>query len=207
MAQTPRKKWTALNGKNYSGRTDGKLNPPENGDVEVFEVAKSVNIPPNDPDIDAPYGMPVSATLGINLVADFLTLLKEASPDQLNAILQRSCAITLDKNVLLKTLSQPDCEGVRLYFCAKSTGPKEDQQYLSLVTVGVDSDGKDLLYEYTPIENKQDIFLTNKSLLSEYGHPPGGPPYGLTTGKTMPEIFDKATYPLLAYAMDISGSK
>jgi hypothetical protein len=85
-------------------------------------------------------------------------------------LLNRSSAITFDKNILLKTLSQPGCEGVRFYLCKKTLSDgihelTEENDYLSLVTVGVDKEGHDLDYV---VEGE----LTDNSLVSEYGSPP-----------------------------------
>lgn len=123
-------------------------------------------------------------------------------------ILKRSCAITIDKNVILKTLSQPGCEGIRFYLCKKTISSDSqtlrttDKDYVSLVTVGVDKDGCDHLYEY-PDDQKRTVGANqNQSLLSEYGHPPGG---AALSGKNLGDIYDKKHYPLLAYALDITN--
>ena len=84
-------------------------------------------------------------------------------------MLEGSFAITLDKSVLLKTISQPRCEGVRFYLGMKVTEKQEN--VLTLVTVGVDSAGKDLLYEFQEGVRVADV--PTRSLMAEYGHPPG----------------------------------
>ena len=84
--------------------------------------------------------------------------------------------MSLDKNILLKIISQPRCEGVRFYLCLKegASAPPENPDVLSLVAVGVDETGKDLFYDYSEeihksgIENIPTIYL-----VAEYGHPPG----------------------------------
>ena len=91
------------------------------------------------------------------------TLEKRIKRDQqwLINLLKQSFGLTFDKSALLKTLSQPGCEGIRFYLCmtdhyegyelAKEGEDEEEDKYLgtlSLVTVGVDKAGKDLHYEY-----------------------------------------------------------
>ena len=88
--------------------------------------------------------------------------------NELKHLIEGSFAITFDKNVLLKTISQPKCEGVRFYLCLKQAEQQED--VLSLVTVGVDANGKDLLYEFQPGIPVEDI--QTRSLIAEYGYPP-----------------------------------
>lgn len=141
---------------------------------------------------------------------------KDDFQDILNKLvdmLKRSCAITIDKNVILKTLSQPGCEGIRFYLCKKtictdreilSTGNTTNEDYVSLVTVGVDEFGCDHLYKYS--KNQKTTRSSNikqgQSLLSEYGHPPGG---RVLTGKNLTAVYDKEHYPLLAYALEITN--
>jgi hypothetical protein len=94
---------------------------------------------------------------------------KQPADNPLRQLIEGSFAVTLDKSVLLKTISQPKCEGVRFYLCVKKGEKGED--LLSLVTVGVDENGKDLLYEYTEGTSVADI--PTRSLIAEYGYPPG----------------------------------
>ena len=76
--------------------------------------------------------------------------------------------ITFDKTLVLKILSQPNCEGLRSYLC------KRDNGHVSLVLIGVDCDGYDLNYEVVPEGNVslKDINVVTQSLSVEYGHPP-----------------------------------
>ncbi len=89
-----------------------------------------------------------------------------------------SFAMTFDKSILLKILSQPQCEGVRFYMCSKSNlnqGSGELDQIMSLVLVGVDAKSQDLFYD-APDNNwveSQVNSVPTVSLLGEYGHPPG----------------------------------
>jgi hypothetical protein len=114
-------------------------------------------------------------------------------------VLRRSCAITIEKNVLLKTLSQPGCEGLRFYLCKKNVNSTD---YMSLVTVGVDDKGHDLLYKYIkyPPDSPGPIAdaVTPHSLVSEYSHPPGS---GIIEDTPLGEVY-KDHYVLLNYALD-----
>src|ERR1700752_2897767 len=82
---------------------------------------------------------------------------KEAN-DWLIELLRNSFAVTMDKSILLKTLSQPECEGIRYYLAMKRRPENQYKQKdeveltdsegkpvkLTLVTVGVDKVGTDL---------------------------------------------------------------
>jgi hypothetical protein len=95
----------------------------------------------------------------------------------LRDLLEISSAITIDKNIILKTLSQPKCEGIRFYLCIKII---DEKPIISLVTVGVDEDGKDLHYDVqASVEaslradnSLKTTQVENMSLISEYGSPP-----------------------------------
>ncbi|MBS1486907.1 MAG: hypothetical protein JST43_04900 [Bacteroidetes bacterium] len=219
----PEARWSALKGLIFKKRDrSGNIQTAERP-VQVQEYAKSVVVPP-DKDTAHPYGIPIEATLAINLISDFHLLLGEfkdvfikggtletklktekmdsfyKSINTLVQILRRSCAITIDKNVLLKTLSQPGCEGLRFYLCKKSN---EGKDYVSLVTVGVDSNGKDHLYDYTPQSKQKTVSVETTSLTSEYGFPPGGGSKKSFESLSLREIYGEP-YPLLNYALDIS---
>jgi hypothetical protein len=126
---------------------------------------------------------------------DFEVKLKEIEQkwkranDWLIDLLRNSFGITMDKSVLLKTLSQPECEGIR-YYLAMKRKPEEEKSVtyegeikdskgrpvkLTLVTVGVDKKGTDLHYEYDPekVEDKRIPDVENKSLCTEYPRTPG----------------------------------
>jgi len=184
-------------------------------DLQIFETPMSVDMEEGKGD-NQPYGIPVHAKLGIALIADFQALLlplieKLKSPelaalldiglsDNLVDLLVRSSAITIDKNVLLKTLSQPKCEGVRFYLCKKVLDESEGKQraYMSLVTVGVDAVGKDLHYDFKPGMLKDGlgaVDLATTSLVTEFHAPP--PP---RTGTFTENIDDK--FVLLQYAKE-----
>lgn len=149
-------------------RTVGKkLNEPHDPDpsINVIEYPRSVSMSEGD----EPYGIPIDAPLAVSLIKALHEKISSLPPESdFRQMMEGSFAITFDKNLLLKTISQPKCEGVRFYPCLKE-GP-EEKDVLSLVTVGVDEDGNDLLYEFQEDVSVEDIPTT--SLLAEYGHPP-----------------------------------
>jgi hypothetical protein len=78
--------------------------------------------------------------------------------------------VSFNKDIILKILSQPDCEGIRLYLCA--TKDKEDP-HVSLVVVGVDKNNYDLNYQPKDGgKQENDDETPTKSLIGEYGYPP-----------------------------------
>lgn len=89
-------------------------------------------------------------------VANFLTLLN---------------GITFDKTVVLKILSQPNCEGLRAYLCKRDNVNND----VSLVLVGVDANGFDLNFPdpKSVRETADTTNIPNQSLMAEYGYPPG----------------------------------
>ena len=148
-----------------TGRKLGDTTMDPKPSIDITEGEQGVRMPDGSA---GPYGIPVDAPLGVTLIKALWERVEGADADTLRKMLQGSFAITLDKNVLLKTISQPRCEGVRFYLCLKQSDNKED--LLSLVTVGVDEAGKDLLYEYkdgVPVAE-----VPTRSLVAEYGHPP-----------------------------------
>ena len=96
-------------------------------------------------------------------------------------IVNLTYGMTLDKDLILKIISQPKCEGVRFYLCSRKT-VEDGYMHLSLVTVGVDKDGYDLHYNL-PKTLKANAEtgaseMTTQSLTVEYMTPP--PPYGFS---------------------------
>ena len=195
----------------------GRVSTNDVSDLKIAETARSVDMDEGDAGMEKdPYGIPVSAKLGIALIASFQKLISplreklksnnfnefftEEQADTLTDLLTRSSAITIDKNVLLKTLSQPGCEGVRFYLCKKMVADAgKEKAYISLVTVGVDAKGQDLHYEYNEGRLQSGLLaahLLNTSLVSEYGSPP--PP---RTAAFALEEFDNK-FALLKYALD-----
>ena len=147
--------------------TGRELNKPyeDTPSITITEEPQSFSMP----DSDGPFGVPVNAALGVSMIqALWKRIEEEKDINALKELIRGTIAVTLDKNVLLKTISQPKCEGIRFYLCLKQSDSKQD--LLSLVTVGVDEAGKDLLYDYTsgvPVED-----VPTRSLVAEYGHPP-----------------------------------
>jgi hypothetical protein len=211
-----------------SGTQITTASQPDLPSIEVKETARSVSM---DKHPGNPYGIPISPALAIALIADFQkeleisasiffsnslniqTATTDAPPPHdfklLADLLLRSSAITIDKNIILKTLSQPGCEGLRFYLCKKSVplSSHENQTFISLVTVGVDKNGQDLHYEYEPDVVKRgklkDSDVVCMSLVSEYGSPP--PPetfdFNNVERKNLSSFDDR--YVLLKYAMNL----
>jgi hypothetical protein len=147
-------------------KTSGRTLDRSTSEIGITEFPQSVTIN----DVPGPYGIPIDAPLAVTMIKALRELVaKQPGDNELRQLIEGSFAITLDKNILLKTLSQPKCEGVRFYLCIKKGEKGED--LLSLITVGVDEAGKDLLYEFKEGTEVQDI--PTRSLVAEYGFPPG----------------------------------
>jgi hypothetical protein len=192
--QTPTLKWS-VKGNTYATDENGKIDPALDKDIPVYELEKSFEYP-DDPTIPSA-GKAIDANLAIAFIKNFHDKLPEIPKKFLNGnkfvdqepskkdltefedwvinLLKYSSAITFDKSVLLKTLSQPECEGIRFYLCLKeiSVEPKE---VLSLVTVGIDRKGKDLGYDFSSEKRDEiktgNINVATQSYNSEYAHPP-----------------------------------
>ncbi len=80
------------------------------------------------------------------LAADFIKAFDQECPNEIKAF-------TMGKNILEQILAQPGCAGMRFYNGINEKGQK------TLVYVGVDADGKDLV--------KKTVVLGNGSLISE----------------------------------------
>lgn len=222
--EKPSVRWNAK-GKKFC-KMQGQQPIPTDADIPIPELARSVDIPSNKPiDNNDPYGLPIDAELAIKLISAFHKSLPpelqkiilfggkiNISPEHneiietLVAILRKSAAITIDKNIILKTLSQPECEGIRFYLCRKTVKASEkaldEEQYedfLSLVTVGVNKAGQDLHYIFSP-ESEELNGKKTQSLTGEYGHPPGG---SGGSGKSLDESYG-VKYVLLKYALQES---
>jgi hypothetical protein len=170
--------WVVQNGNSLS---DSETTSPQKGaSITVHEAAQSFNMGGDNAEMA---GQPVTAQLAVALIADFQKLLQktanlgDGSANELAQLLQKSSAITIDKSMLLKTLSQPGCEGIRFYLCKKTLDQKDE--YASLVTVGVDAKGKDLYYDYNDAVGQfistngiRQAQVENVSLVGEYGSPP-----------------------------------
>ncbi len=212
----PELSWKSVRGKALSeDYKPGNIKTTDDAIIGIYETPNSVHM--GDGAIgekyDEPYGIPITAELGIGLIADLQYLIQpiasattkenfsasitDESFETLKELLRYSSAITIDKNVLLKTISQPGCEGIRFYLCKKVV---DDASYLSLVTVGVTFDGQDLHYKYTPdkLQNGlKEAALPTSSLVSEYGSPP--PPSTLAMAEAVSDKFA-----LLKYALEES---
>ncbi|RYE56596.1 MAG: hypothetical protein EOP48_07645 [Sphingobacteriales bacterium] len=117
----------------------------------------------------------------------------------LDNLLHCSFALTIDKGLLLKMLSQPGCEGVRLYLCLNKES--EHSNHLSIVSVGVDIDAKDLNYSYDPANHNLDsiTFMENESFTDEYAYSLKKDPFD---PNTTPQ--DIAPYVLFKYANHVT---
>lgn len=127
-------------------------------------------------------------------------------------LLDNSFAITMEKSVILKTLSQPECEGIRFYLCMKDPIAVEGEQQpvekkendvkgvLTLVTVGVNKEGHDLHFQYYPEKHEIEKFrvipdVETSSLCTEYPK---------TSGRIFPKRLDSpelVPYVLYKYAI------
>jgi hypothetical protein len=138
------------------------------------------------------FGKPIDANLAVHLIkrsygavneildnVDLLKSLthseKDLSKDEKDKIKQEMLnmmyGVTFDKTVILKILSQPNCEGIRSYFCKRKDG------HLSIALIGVDGCGFDLNYDPNApkVVAKTAGPPPNNSLIIEYGYPPSGP--------------------------------
>lgn len=183
---------------------EGEIDPEDDDCIDTNEEIKKL----------PEYGIPVDANLAIHMMADFICRLKKEteidlrnkfydtdcnkSVEQITQLEKLKCWIydllitsfgmTFNKNVILKILSQPGCEHLRMYLCTKSIGPEDEinsnkkesntKDYLSLVLVGVDKHLCDLRYKDDDLicetDDKKRSYLTvnTMSLSAEYGHPP-----------------------------------
>jgi hypothetical protein len=150
------------------GNVYNPINPmtqPSLKAITIPEVGTCVSMP----GCSHPFGRPIDANLAINFIANFnktFTITNGDDPatfeqvlntlplDGLKAIIKKSqqlhesvvklnYGMTLDKNMALKILSQPRCEGIRFYLCSESGA----DSHISLVLVGVDEKGYDLNYK------------------------------------------------------------
>jgi hypothetical protein len=172
MAANPRITWTA------TGRRLDMGDDPTT-EIPIVEEGRSVSMG----DGEFPYGIAIDAPLAVQMIRNFSERLKKEVPEEgswVRELFNKKPAVTFDKNILLKILSQPKSEGIRFYFCMKSDSTGD---VLSLVAVGVNEAGKDLLYEYNPDIHKSGISnIPTTSLVAEYGYPPGAAAENPTSG-------------------------
>jgi hypothetical protein len=213
-------KWTAKGNELITNTNGTRVNTSRQNDIPINELDRSFTMPGYGKAPAA--GIPVDANTAIFLIRKFHQRLlsfprslydkNEAIPavplnpadiqtfrEWITNLLIFSKAITLDKNIILKTLSQPGCEGVRFYLCLKDHDSMseseieesgEHKEIFSLVTVGVDDKGRDIHYKYPEGENQgANSFpnIKNESLTSEYGYPP--PPRALFTKENSRETY------------------
>lgn len=175
---------------------------PKMGSLQVPSNGPSVMMPGSK----VHSGMPIDANLAVHFIQNFfshyeiilhqhtqnlksivekndfngLLDLHKKTKEMHDSIVNMTYGMTLDKDLILKIISQPMCQGLRFYLCARNLGNNE--MHLSLVTVGVDQDGFDLHYNQgntiTPkVIGKGVNEITTQSLTAEYLTPP---PYGAT---------------------------
>lgn len=174
------------------------------------------------PDSNRPLGRPVEVNVALEYIANFVSnfqlvydppgleniekLLGDPTVKALDLyinkvqklagkIMDLNYAMSLDRNVILKMLSQPGCEGLRFYLCARPDDDTKDvvdtdpaDFDISLVIVGIDCEGYDLKYNYkkkqifdqkNPLGPRKvgEVTLPNlqmQSMTGEYVTPPYG---------------------------------
>lgn len=140
---------------------------------------------------------------------DALTMLWEKANHWLVALLDNSFGITMDKSTMMKTLSQPGCEGMRFYLALKNKADEQQNEkknetlsgelpiVLTLVTVGVDQCAKDLHFKFD--SQKQDLNeipdIETSSLCTEYPRTP------MIVGKHGPKTQGLEPYVLYQYSI------
>jgi hypothetical protein len=122
-----------------------------------------------------------------------------------DSVVKVSYGITFDKDMILKIISQPKCEGLRSYLCARPI-PPDGELHLSLAIVGVDKDGVDLHYNLRETAKPSELMLgadnvITQSLTVEYGTPPPPPGLAITGGgEHIAELQLDPRYSLLQFA-------
>jgi len=118
-----------------------------------------------------------------NLDETKFNLLKEQhkkSRRLIKKLVKITYGVAFDRDIMLKILSQPTCEGLRAYLCGRDIN---GQMHLSMVMVGVDAQGFDLHYNAPDLETtmrklksattlSESTPLITRSLTAEYGSPP-----------------------------------
>lgn len=205
MASQQRPVVWSTKGKKLNGQ---KGNPSiGDGNIDIREDPGNVTIDNAPP----PYGRPIDANLAIFLIRKLLEseafqtifFAEENNFDEetnkliafFRGAFDLSYGVTFDRNILLKIISQPGCEGVRSYLCLKEPveGGDWDPSRWSIVLIGVDQWGNDLHYN-DPKKEDSGEDLSTESLIAEYGHPP--------TLATMKQRSKSNHYKLLKYALE-----
>jgi hypothetical protein len=132
------------------------------------------------------FGMPINTEMAVRLIGNSRNLSNQfvekskqfldiEQLDFLKKVQFLNYGITFDRSIVLRILSQPNCEGLRAYLCAK---PFNEKLHTSIVLVGVDANGFDLNYAIDDTKDGED----DQSLIAEYGFPPDsgdGEPFNL----------------------------
>jgi hypothetical protein len=188
-------KWIAAGKKYQKPATPGA--PAEiDGNIEI---PRSEEAGIKMQDVNNIYGEPVDARLAIYYIKKLWETVKPDESNSCVALLDNSFGFTIDKSLLLQTLSQPSCEGIRFYLAMRdNTGEGQSLPgVLTLVTVGVDSNGKDLNFKYNRdipfVDDLPDV--ENLSLTGEY---PRTPP--AIADKSNPDSPGLEPYVLYQYA-------
>ncbi len=189
-------KWIAA-GKKYQKPTTPGTPPEIDGNIEISH-SEEAGIKMQD-DNNNIYGEPVDARLAVYYIKRLWETIKPEESNNCAALLDNSFGFTIDKNILLQTLSQPGCEGIRFYLAMRDN-TEEGQSLpgvLTLVTVGVDNDGNDLNFTYNGdipfVDGLPDI--ENLSLCGEYPCTPASIP-----DKSNPDSPGLKPYVLYQYA-------
>jgi len=187
----PKPQWS-VNGHRFDPTASGSARP----DVITLPVKGSCisNMPSST-------GIPINGSLAVHFIENFLKFftiherehdkcerfldegnLADAKESQkltrkfVNRVVRVTSGTTFDKDLILKILSQPGCEGIRCYLCARDPESDSDDPYaLSLVVVGVDGKGFDLNYNHKGTIKQSTVAgddIVTQSLTGEYGSPP-----------------------------------
>ncbi|HEY0245601.1 MAG TPA: hypothetical protein VGC01_08570 [Mucilaginibacter sp.] len=148
-------------------------------------------------------GMPVDANLAVKYIRNFLnnfkirvtephthakSLASAGKAEELyeivkehkkfhDSLLKMTYGMTVEKDMALRILSKPKCEGLRFYLCAKQLKPEDDWN-MSLIVVGVNEKGVDLHYDLKDTIKPYNSQMTDgedyntQSLTGEYVTPP-----------------------------------
>ena len=166
MATDPKDTSWKVQGRKFNSNTPEK--PDDDQELKIPQTKLCVQMPGYE---DKPLGRPIDANLAVNLISNFLhhikmvyhptpsntfeEFLNKSENEEFSAfvkntrdfhrkVLELNYGMSVDKNMLLKVLSQPGCEGVRYYLCYRP-----DVEKISLVMVGIDCEGCDLNYTLT----------------------------------------------------------
>jgi len=156
----------------------------------------------------------------INLSTDEQLAKHLETRTHLHHVLKFTHGMTFDRDLVLKIMSQPKCEGIRCYLCARPNSSQTSDGFdMSLVLVGVDQYGVDLHYkeDYKPVpkpgndtgaipaaapmDDPGDPNVPNNSLNGEYSTEP--PNNGITKDFEWDDAIIDDRYVLLKIASKI----